>query len=108
MPATSSVIPTTKSHQLRHQIMPHSRWERHKRQNATDGASKLGAYDSLIPSDKSFFRIQEVANILSVPVQTVYSWTRGKNPILPTVKIGKVRLVGRNDLLAVLNHGKAA
>jgi predicted site-specific integrase-resolvase len=57
----------------------------------------------LIPS-RPFFRLKDVVEILGVEYQTVYSWTRGDAPILPTTQLGKVHLVSRPDLIRTLTR----
>lgn len=48
------------------------------------------------------WQVQEVAAMLSVPLQTVYTWTRqlcydGK-PVLPKVKLGRLVRIKQSDL----------
>lgn len=57
----------------------------------------------LIPS-RPFFRLKDVVEILGVEYQTIYSWTRGDSPILPTTQLGKVHLVSRPDLIRTLTR----
>jgi predicted site-specific integrase-resolvase len=63
--------------------------------------TSVAEVEALIPS-QSFFRLREVVEILGVNYQTLYSWTRSKPPILPTIKMGKVHLVCRPDLIRAL------
>jgi len=59
--------------------------------------------EALIPS-QPFFRLNDVVEILGVQYQTVYSWTRGPSPILPTIQLGKVHLVSRPELIRMLTR----
>lgn len=63
--------------------------------------TSLADVEVLIPS-QPFFRLSEVVAILGVNYQTVYSWTRGPAPILPTIQLGKVHLVSRPELIRAL------
>jgi len=56
--------------------------------------------ETIIPA-RVFFRVHEVAAILSVPTPTVYSWTR--SGLLPSRKVGAVVLVARPDLVTLLS-----
>lgn len=46
--------------------------------------------------------VQQVADILSVPLQTVYTWTRQKcadgTPVLPTRKLGRLVRILQTDV----------
>lgn len=46
--------------------------------------------------------VQEVAALLSVPLQTVYTWTRQKcadgSPVLPTRKLGRMVRILQTDV----------
>ena len=46
--------------------------------------------------------VQEVADLLSVPLQTVYTWTRQKcaddTPVLPTRKLGRLVRILMTDV----------
>lgn len=48
------------------------------------------------------WRVKEVHVMLSVPLQTVYTWTRQKcydgKPVLPKVKLGRLVRIRQSDL----------
>jgi len=58
-----------------------------KRQQRSEKQAKTSGI-GVFPPDEALLIATEVCNVLKISRRTLWSWSNGRNPILPPVKIG--------------------
>jgi predicted DNA-binding transcriptional regulator AlpA len=77
------------------------RQQRPEKQEKTSGIGQF-------PPDEALLTAAETCNVLKISRRTLWSWSNGRNPVLPPVKIGRLPRWTVTDVQRLIRERKIA